>query len=179
MSTPATPTDVLQGPCPTKPIALTLPLAAIEQLEQLAESQHISRQALLGLIVKAALLRDTPWWREGEDAIDRLADQAYRHQGYGRLRRPGNPNSEGRSAPDCPSEALWRSGGSAVRPARVAERLSVVADVLFALILGWTPVEVSRDVSPVDQARAAAGDVSRPHAPGKPSGLGSTVRLGA
>jgi hypothetical protein len=135
MSTPATPTDVLQGPCPTKPIALTLPLAAIEQLDQLAESQHISRQALLGLIVKAALLRDTPWWREGEDAIDRLADQAYRHQGYGRVRAPGNPNSEGRSAPDCPSEALWRSGGSAVRPARIAERLSVV--LMYFSPLSW------------------------------------------
>ena len=95
MSTPATPTDVLQGPCPTKPIALTLPLAAIEQLDQLAESQHISRQALLGLIVKAALLRDTPWWPEGEDAIDRLADQAYRHQGYGRVRGPGESKFRG------------------------------------------------------------------------------------
>jgi DNA-binding SARP family transcriptional activator len=27
-----------------------------------------------------------------------------------RVRAPGSPDFEGRSAPDCPSEALWRSG---------------------------------------------------------------------
>jgi hypothetical protein len=28
-----------------------------------------------------------------------------------RVRGPGKPHFEGRSAPDCPSQALWRSGG--------------------------------------------------------------------
>lgn len=71
-------TDVLRARCPTRSISLSLPLATIEELDQLAGVGHVSRQELLRQLINAALLSDSPHWPAGSDVIERLADRAYR-----------------------------------------------------------------------------------------------------
>lgn len=67
----------LNTPCPTRRIALPLPLATIEALDQLAEREHVSRRQLLGQIVTAGLLNNTPHLPTGQDPIGRLAEHHY------------------------------------------------------------------------------------------------------
>ncbi|MGH2874489.1 MAG: hypothetical protein ACRDL5_18775, partial [Solirubrobacteraceae bacterium] len=69
--------DILQTACPTRRIAVELPLATVEELDNLAAINHITRQELLGQIISAALLSDTPHLPAGEAPIERLAQHAY------------------------------------------------------------------------------------------------------
>lgn len=62
---------------PTRTIAVELPLATIEELDHLATNGHVSRQEILGQIINAALMSDTPHWPTGPDPIDRLAERAF------------------------------------------------------------------------------------------------------
>ena len=71
-----TPT-VLNTPCPTRRITVSLPLATIEQLDQLAIAGRVSRQQLVGQIINASLLSETPHWPAGPDPLGRLAERAY------------------------------------------------------------------------------------------------------
>lgn len=78
MNHPASTTiDVLQQPCPTRRVRLKLPLATIEELDNLAALNHISRQQTLTQIITAGLLNDTPHLPAGPDPIGRLAEHAY------------------------------------------------------------------------------------------------------
>ncbi len=47
--------DLLRNPCPVRAITLSLPLATIEELDQLASSNRISRQELLRQTLDVAL----------------------------------------------------------------------------------------------------------------------------
>ena len=69
---------MLSARCPRRQITLTLPLATIERLDQLAHVGQVGRQQLLAQIINVALLTDTPWWPAGDDPIEQLAEQAYR-----------------------------------------------------------------------------------------------------
>jgi hypothetical protein len=63
--------------CPTQNISIRLPLATVEELEHLAELNHITRQQLLSQLINASLLNDAPHLPAGEDPIERLTEHAY------------------------------------------------------------------------------------------------------
>lgn len=69
--------DVVHQSCPTRRISVTLPLATIEEVDNLAERNHISREQTLQQIIKAGLLSDTPHLPAGPDPIGQLAEHAY------------------------------------------------------------------------------------------------------
>jgi hypothetical protein len=54
-----------------------LPLSTVEELDQLAGLNHITRQRLLVQLINASLLNDAPHLPSGPDPIDRLAEHAY------------------------------------------------------------------------------------------------------
>jgi hypothetical protein len=68
---------VLPSRCPSRRIGLELPLATIEELDLLADLQHLSREQILRQIINAALLSDAPHWPAGADPIGRLAEHGY------------------------------------------------------------------------------------------------------
>lgn len=76
-STTLNPLDVLHNPCPTRRIAVELPLSTVEELDQLAGLYHITRQKLLVQLINASLLNDVPHLPGGPDPIGRLAEHAY------------------------------------------------------------------------------------------------------
>ena len=69
--------DVLHRRCPTRRISVTLPLATIEELDNLAELSHIAREQTVRQIITAGLLSDTPHLPAGLDPSGRLAEHAY------------------------------------------------------------------------------------------------------
>ena len=69
--------DLIGHPCPSRPITVELALANIEELDYLAELNHISRQDLLVQIINAGLLNDTPHLPAGDDPAGRLSEHAY------------------------------------------------------------------------------------------------------
>jgi hypothetical protein len=75
--TPVTALDAPREPCPTQPITVQLPLATVEELEQLAELNHLSRQEIVRQIITAGLLNDRPHLPTGPDPIERLAAHGY------------------------------------------------------------------------------------------------------
>jgi len=72
-----TTSDVLQTPCPTPRITVSLPLATIEQLDQLATTGRVNRQQLVCQIINASLLSETPHWPTGPDPLGRHTERAY------------------------------------------------------------------------------------------------------
>ena len=56
---------------------MELPLSTVEELDQLAGLNHITRQRLLVQLINASLLNDAPHLPSGPDPIDRLAEHAY------------------------------------------------------------------------------------------------------
>jgi hypothetical protein len=68
--------DVFAAACPSRRIAVELPLATVEELDNLAAINHISRQEILRQIINAALISNTPHLPAGEDPIDRLSEHA-------------------------------------------------------------------------------------------------------
>jgi hypothetical protein len=76
-STTLNPLDVLHNPCPTRRIAVDLPLSVVEELDQLAGLNHITRQHLLVQLINASLINDVPHLPSGPDPIGRLVEHAY------------------------------------------------------------------------------------------------------
>jgi hypothetical protein len=68
---------VPRASCPTRGIAVELPLATVEELDHLATLAHVSRQEILRQIITAGLISDTPHLPTGPDPIGRLAEHAY------------------------------------------------------------------------------------------------------
>jgi hypothetical protein len=68
---------VLRHPCPNQRIGVELPLATIEELDQLAQLNHITRQELLKRLITTSLLNGAPHLPDGDDPIGRLAEHAY------------------------------------------------------------------------------------------------------
>jgi hypothetical protein len=71
------PLDVLHNRCPTRRIGVEVPLSIVEELDNLAGLNHITRQQLLVQLINASLLNDTPHLPAGPDPIGRLAEHAY------------------------------------------------------------------------------------------------------
>lgn len=76
-STTPDPLDVLHNRCPTRRIGVEVPLSIVEELDQLAGVNHITRQQLLVQLINASLLNDAPHLPAGPDPIGRLAEHAY------------------------------------------------------------------------------------------------------
>ncbi len=77
MLDPAPTFDLLRNPCPVRAITLSLPLATIEELDQLASSRRISRQELLRQTLTVALMHRAPHLPDGPDPLGELAERAY------------------------------------------------------------------------------------------------------
>lgn len=69
--------DVPHHRCPTRRIGVEVPLSIVEELDQLAGLNHITRQQLLVQLINASLLNDAPHLPAGPDPIGRLAEHAY------------------------------------------------------------------------------------------------------
>lgn len=63
--------------CPSRQTSVELPLATIEELDNLAALNHLTRDEILRQIINAALLSDTPQLPADEDQVDRLAEHAH------------------------------------------------------------------------------------------------------
>ena len=55
-----------------QPVTIELPLATVEELDHLAQLQHLSRAQILRQIITAALLNDPPHLPAGEDPRERI-----------------------------------------------------------------------------------------------------------
>jgi hypothetical protein len=74
---PSSTVDLFRVRCPTRTIDIELPLATIEELDLLASLNHVTRRQLLGQVINASLLSDTPHLPAGEDPVGRLAEHAH------------------------------------------------------------------------------------------------------
>lgn len=63
--------------CPSRWVKVELPLSTIEELDQLAELTHITRQQLLVQLINASLLNDPPYRPAGPNPVGRLALHAH------------------------------------------------------------------------------------------------------
>ena len=68
---------VQRAACPSRRIEVELPLATIEELDNLAAISHSTRETVLAQIISAALISDTPQQPTGEAPIERLAEHAH------------------------------------------------------------------------------------------------------
>ncbi len=70
--------DALKQSCPATKVTTTLPLALVEEIDQLRG--HVPRSAYLALIVNAAMTRPDPYLPHtaaDEDLLDSLAARRY------------------------------------------------------------------------------------------------------
>ena len=75
-----TTSTTLDGPhaaCPTRRIEVELPLSTIEEIDNLANLNHLDRPELLRQIISAALVGDAPGRPDGPHPAERLAEHAY------------------------------------------------------------------------------------------------------
>ncbi len=73
-----TTTNDTPGACwPSRQTTVALPLATIEELDNLAALNHLTREEILRQIINAGLLSDTPQLPAGDDPVDRLAEHAH------------------------------------------------------------------------------------------------------
>ncbi len=83
---------VLHSRYPSWLIGLELPVATTEELDLLADLQHLSREQILRRIINAALIRATPNWRQAQT------------QSAGSPSTPPSPSSGPTSSPENPRQ---------------------------------------------------------------------------
>lgn len=62
---------------PSQRIRIRLPLATVEELDHLAELQHLTRQQIIRQILTAGLLSDMPLRPAGAESVERIHVHAH------------------------------------------------------------------------------------------------------